>query len=85
MHIKQVPLQLGHEQVHVVKPFRGQHANLVAIELKHAMQCEAPIPEVDPLALGLNQVNPLLGWQDGGQAQETALQKGGHKSAKSLS
>ena len=59
----------------MVKPLKGNNANLVAIELKHAMQTEAPIPEADPLVLGLIQVNPLPGWQDGGQAQVTAMQR----------
>ena len=45
------------------------------MELTHAMQGEAPVSEVDPLALGLINVNPLFGWQDGGQAQETGLQR----------
>ena len=75
VHIQQVPLQLGDQQGHVVKPLRGQHANLVVIELKQATQGEAPIPEVDPLVLGLMQVDPLIGWQDGGQAQETGLER----------
>jgi hypothetical protein len=59
----------------VVKPLKGNNANLVAIELKHGMQSEAPIPEADPLVPGPIQANPLPGWQDGGQAQETALQR----------
>ena len=75
VHIKQVPLQLGDEHWHVVKPLSGNKANPDDIELTHAMQAEAPIPEADPLVLGLIQVNPLPGWQDGGQAQETAMQR----------
>ena len=75
MHRKQVPLRLGDEQGHVVKLLRGNHANLFAIELKHGMQAEAPITEADPLVLGDIRANPLLGWQDSGQAQEIALQR----------
>ena len=41
------------------------------------MEVEAPISEVESLVIGLIQANPLLGWQDGGHGQETALQKGG--------
>ncbi len=75
MHLKQVPLQTGDGQGHVVKPLRGNIANLVALVLKHGMQTEAPIPIYDPLLLGLIQVNPLPGWQDSGHGQETALQR----------
>ena len=75
VHPKHFPLQLGAMQGRVVKPLRGQHANLVAIELKQAMLGEAPIPEADPLVRGLIQVNPLPGWQESGQAQKTAMQR----------
>ena len=39
------------------------------------MQSEDPTPEAAPLVLGLIQVNPHRGRQDGGQAQETAMQR----------
>ena len=85
MHLKQVPLQLEDELGHLVTPLKGHHANLVAREHTHDLQREGPRPEVGPLVLGVVQVNPLRGWQDGGLCPKTLVCKGWPQSVNSLS